>query len=73
MGSICEKIPTINFSIAAGFDGIDNRKYSFEGYPSVMNCNHQLRHVDYPSSGVLNYLGYLQENGFKLHDYCYGY
>jgi len=57
------------------FDGIDSGKYTFEEYPSVMNYNtpggiwYPITFLGYSSSGVFNDWGYLQEHGFKLHEY----
>jgi len=53
------------------FDGIDSMKYSVEEYPSVMNYYKSTSYVDYSRSGVFNDWQYLQENGFRLHEYYY--
>lgn len=56
------------------FDGIDSAKYTFAEYPSVMApIVRPAGYLNYSSGGVFNDWAYLQEQGFKLHEYFYGY
>lgn len=56
------------------FDGIDSAKYTFAEYPSVMApIVRPAGYLNYSSGGVFNDWAYLQEHGFKLHEYFWGY
>jgi len=74
-GSLSTFAHELGHSLGLGlvFDGIDSDKYTFEEYPSVMNYNYPSGYVDYSGGGVFNDWQYLQENGFKLHDYYYNF
>jgi hypothetical protein len=55
------------------FDGIDSIKYTFEEYPSVMNGNSPSDYLGYSSSGVFSDWAYLENHGFDLYKYFWGY
>lgn len=63
------------------FDGIDSDKYTFAEYPSIMKCSKvgddtqppMSDYLNYSSGGVFNDWAYLNQNGFRLHEYFYGY